>query len=70
MHCRSPYENMIYFKPILYLFYILFYSYLLGIFSLFSWTILKQFFIYFKPIILKQKIVKNSRDLWKKAFVN
>ena len=35
----------------------LFYSYHFCIFSLFSRTILKQFFTYFKPIILKQKIV-------------
>ena len=53
-----PYENKAYFIVILFLFYMLFYSYHFCIFSLFSLTILKQFFTYFKPIILKQKIGK------------
>ena len=53
-----PYENNAYFITILYLFYMLFYSYHFCIFSLFSRTILKQFCTYFKPIILKQKIAK------------
>ena len=35
---------MVYFKPILYLFYRLFFSYRFGIIFLFLWTILKQFF--------------------------
>lgn len=61
---------MVYFKPILYLFYILFYFYLFCIFSLFLWTILKQFFICYKPIILKQKTVKKNADRQKKASVN
>ena len=39
-----------------------FYSYHFCIFSLFSWTILNQFFTSFKPIILKQKIAKNSPE--------
>ena len=48
-------------KHILYLIYMYFlsyfFSYFLYFFSIFK-TILKLFFTYFKPIILKQKIVK------------
>ena len=55
---RNPYENSAYFISILYVFFKLFFSYFfLYFFSIFK-TILKLFFTYFKPIILKQKIVK------------
>ena len=54
---QFPYENMVYYKPVLY-----------AILFLFLWTILKQIFLYFKPIILKQKIAKNSLDLCNKNF--
>jgi len=59
---------MVYFKSILYLFYMLFYFNLFCIFSLFLRTILKELFIYFKPIILKQKTAKNSPDLCTQRF--
>ena len=51
-----PYKNNanIHFIPTC-TFYMLLYSYHFWIFSLFSWTILNQFFTYFKSIILKQK---------------
>ena len=62
-----PYENKAYFISILFLFFMLFYSYHFCIFSLFSQTILKQFFTYFKPIILKQK---NSQKIVQRIYQN
>ena len=56
-----------YFISILFLFFMLFYSYHFCIFSLFSQTILKQFFTYFKPIILKQK---NSQKIVQRIYQN
>ena len=55
-----PLQKYAQFLPILYLFYMLFYSYYFCVFLVFFWTILKQFFTYFKPIILKQKIAKKQ----------
>ena len=53
-----PYENSAYFIYILYLFFkLFFFLFFLYFFSIFK-TILKLFFTYFKPIILKQKIAK------------